>query len=341
MKKFNGRLGREKTPAGSGSARTRAAAGASSTSAFSFPGIASLLILLPCLGLLLAAAGCSARPFGGGGESGPSWRGLPPEGAVLGEIKPAGEDEFLKGEYAAARPLLTNAGRGGSLRAVYMLRVIVENGLDGTAPDPALASRFVALLAASKDVLQGLADRGPVADRPVYEAALAMLYLRGEAGVERNMALAAELARKSSDGGFGPARNLLAAILLSPLADSGRGGRSDAFELTSRMAAAGDALAMGNLSFLYRMGIGVDAEPFQASSWARAAADKTPNTPRVYNDLGVFYEEGRAVTQDLAEAARWYAAGAARGYQPARDNLARLRSGGRSGAPSFFTGIEY
>jgi TPR repeat protein len=97
---------------------------------------------------------------------------------------------------------------------------------------------------------------------------------------------------------------------------------------------------MGNLVYLFRQGIGTTAEPFQASSWARAAAEKNPNSPRVLNELGIIYEEGRAVTQDKTEAARWYGLGANRGYQLAKDNAARLKANS-PGAPSFLDGFEY
>ncbi|MDR0621306.1 MAG: hypothetical protein LBJ61_05460 [Deltaproteobacteria bacterium] len=78
-------------------------------------------------------AGCTGSRLGTVSESGVY---SPRLSGVAGELKPAGEDEFLAGNYKAARPLLTEAGRGGSLRAVFFLRIIVERGLTARRPMP-------------------------------------------------------------------------------------------------------------------------------------------------------------------------------------------------------------
>ncbi|MDR0354232.1 MAG: sel1 repeat family protein [Deltaproteobacteria bacterium] len=307
-----------------------------------------LLRLLMFLVLTILAGafplGCSIWPFSGSKDGSAESGSTKVETAAgkmksTGELKPAGEDEFLRGDYAAAVPLLMNAGRSGSLRAVFFLRIVNEYGLDGQPPNPEMAERLVSLLAAMKDRVQELAYYGPKPDQPIYKTALALLYFRGQQGLNQDVGAALNLARGAA-ADFVPAMNLTAAILLSPLRPQSSGDFKEAFALTLKAAERGDALAMGNLSYLYRLGLGIDQEPFLAASWARKAADKTQTTPRVLNDLGLIYEEGRAVTQDKAEAARWYGLAAARNYAAAKSNVARLKSG-HDGAPAFHAGLEY
>ncbi|MDR1109177.1 MAG: hypothetical protein LBP92_00405 [Deltaproteobacteria bacterium] len=304
---------------------------------------AALLAPLVMLALLALQPGCSGQAGPAPDAAGP----YPPvPGGVAGELKPAGEDEFLRGDYKAARPLLVNAGRGGSLRAVFFLRIISERGLDGQAPNPDEAGRLVALLAAMRGRLEELADRGPAADRPIYQASLALVFLRGQTDGGQDLARALGLARQAASGGLVPAMNLAAAVLLTPGAEAGLlkdlwgGGRSEAFALSLRAAKAGDALAMANVGYLFRTGTGTAQDLFQGASWARKAAALPQTTARAMNDLGAIYEAGGAVTPDKAEAARWYGLAAARGYPGAAASQARARSG-KAGTPAVLDGLEY
>jgi TPR repeat protein len=250
----------------------------------------------------------------------------------------------LKGDYQAAKAPLHEAGRAGNLRAVWFLRVIAERGLDGRPPNPDEAQRYVYLLAVRRERLSQLALGSPHGDRPVYLASLALVdLLRPAPGA--NLATALARASTAANQGFVPAMNLAAAIAFSPAPAGAASSRwranpQTAYEWCHRAAQAGDPLGLANLGWLTRRGLGVTADPLRAASLARQAAAAPQTTPRAFNDLGSFYEEGQAVTRDLAEAARWYGLAAARGYQPAADNLARLKAGG-GGAPTIFEGLEY
>jgi TPR repeat protein len=86
--------------------------------------------------------------------------------------------------------------------------------------------------------------------------------------------------------------------------------------------------------------VGTKADPILAAAMARRAAALPEATARCQNDVGLFYEQGLAVTADKSEALRWYGLAAARGYPQAQANLARLRAG-RGGTPESFDGLEY
>jgi TPR repeat protein len=298
--------------------------------------------LLAAVGLLTLWLGCSPGPGGTTDERGVY---APANGSVIGELKPAGEDEFLAGDYKAARPLLTEAGRGGSLRAVYFLRIIAERGLDGQAPNPDEANRYVALMGATRKRLEELSTSGPAADRHIYLASLALAYFRGHIEGGQDRARALELSHRAASGGFVPAMNMTAALLIpTGAADQGgilQGmGHIEAFKVSMEAALKNDPIAMGNVGYMYRTGQGVALDVFQGASWARKAAGLPQTTPRVLNDLGAIYEDGLAVTPDKAEARRWYGLAAARGYAMATNNQARLH-GGKPGKPEVLEQLEY
>jgi TPR repeat protein len=270
---------------------------------------------------------------------------LDPE-QVIAEPRPAGEAEFLAGDHKAARGPLTTAAQGGSLRAAFFLRILVEHGLDGQKPDLEEAGRLVKQLASSESRLRGLAKRGPAADRPIYRAALATALLRGLIGSGPDPGAALGLARQAAEGGLLVANNLAAAAIMSPgvvgfpFAGILEGDHSEAWALTIKAAEAGDPLAMGNAGYLARRGIGISADILLGAAWTRRAADRPEAPGRALNDMGCYYEEGVAVTPDKAEALRWYGLAAARGFPGAAANLSRLKAG-QAGTPGFFEGIEY
>jgi TPR repeat protein len=96
-----------------------------------------------------------------------------------------------------------------------------------------------------------------------------------------------------------------------------------------RAAANGRPSAMSLLAWLYAN----DAERLDLAKsvyFYRAAADAGDATAQ--NNLGEFYETGRAVPQDAAQSFSWYARAAETGFPPAQLNLARLYAAG--------TGVE-
>ena len=213
-----------------------------------------------------------------------SWVAGPPDTAdpanpdmVIAELKPDGEAQFLARDYKRARAPLTAAARSGSLRGAYFLRILVESGLDGKNPDPDEAHRLLSLLAASERSLRGLAERGPAADKPIYQAALATLHLRGYLGAKPDPMAALYLAREAAEAGLAPARNLAAAAIMATEGASWldkvlTGTKQEAWRHVRSAAEAGDVLAMGNASYLARNGLGTDIDPLLGASWARRCA---------------------------------------------------------------------
>jgi TPR repeat protein len=258
---------------------------------------------------------------------------------------PPGEKEFLEGRIRTASPLLARAAAEGSLRAIFFMHIIYKHGLDGGPLRPEPAKKTLEYLALRYAVLELLLAQAPETDRPLYQTALAWLSFLGLNPEKKpNLSRARELASEAAGTGFGPAVNLMTALALTadddiPLPDWQIGPEA-AFTLAQSGAEKKDALAMGNLSALYRQGIGTPANLYLASTWAHAAAVTESPPARAQNDLGFYYEQGLPVTADPAEAARWYGLAAARGYQLAQANLERLKNKGSG--PALASGdIDY
>jgi TPR repeat protein len=192
--------------------------------------------------------------------------------------------------------------------------------------------------------IRDMALSAPGPERPLYQTALALLHYRGLApGQGRDSQTALSLARQAASKGFSPAMNLGAAI-----AREGEGsflglagsGPAESFNLSRKAAEAGDLLAMGNLSCLYRLGLGVEADIMRAASWAYKAATRPEPLARAMNELGLHYQEGRALSRDEREAARWYGLAAKMGYALAVRNLSGLKSKS-GGPPGLDDSIEY
>jgi len=103
--------------------------------------------------------------------------------------------------------------------------------------------------------------------------------------------------------------------------------------LASRVAEArkaadqGDAVAQNNLGSMYDVGEGVTEDDAEAVKWYRKAADQG-HVSAQYR-LGYMYEEGQGVPQDYAEAAKWYRKAADQGYAYAQGNLGLMYQNGQ------------
>jgi TPR repeat protein len=75
---------------------------------------------------------------------------------------------------------------------------------------------------------------------------------------------------------------------------------------------------------MYEKGEGVTQDYAQARRWYQKAAD-AGSAEAMYR-LGEMYEEGEGVTQDYAQARRWYQKAADAGNSEARQALLRLPS---------------
>jgi TPR repeat protein len=255
-----------------------------------------------------------------------------------------GEDEFLRGDYQSAYSLMAPLYPQGDIRAVFYLRIMLEHGLTSGGPYPTEAQRSMDYLASKGEEIKYLATHAPLELRPVYQTILGTLYLKGiYPNSPKNLPEAHRWAGFAANQGFVPAMNLMAAIINDPeptkvLLGLWTISKSECFSWTLKAAETGDLLAIGNLSYLYRVGIGVESDTLRAVTWAYQAALAKPPLARAQNDVGAYYEEGRAVSPSLKEAQRWYEL--AKKQSPlAQQNLERLKH--KQEGPIFSGDISY
>jgi eukaryotic-like serine/threonine-protein kinase len=86
-----------------------------------------------------------------------------------------------------------------------------------------------------------------------------------------------------------------------------------------KAAAAGNGEAMRNLGLLYQNGQGVSQDLAEAMKWYSKAAD-AGNMVAMYN-IGRLYQTGLGVPQDVAEAKKWYSKSALLGFPDAQQML--------------------
>ena len=87
-----------------------------------------------------------------------------------------------------------------------------------------------------------------------------------------------------------------------------------------RAALGGDAAAQFTLAARYAAGDGVTQDWAEAFKWFSLAA--ASGMPTAQHNLAVMYERSRGTDQNLEEAAKWYAKAAEQGYPPSQYNLA-------------------
>ena len=90
------------------------------------------------------------------------------------------------------------------------------------------------------------------------------------------------------------------------------------FAATKNDAESGDAEAQNNLGVMYKKGLGVSEDYAEAVKWYRLAADQGYGYAQ--GNLGVMYHDGRGVPQDYGEAFAWFSVAAAFGDANAANN---------------------
>jgi hypothetical protein len=98
-----------------------------------------------------------------------------------------------------------------------------------------------------------------------------------------------------------------------------KGNYTRALRLAQLAAEEGNARAQSLLGLLYYQGRGVSQDDSNAAKWFRLAADQ--GEAHAQFNLGVMYAEGQGVPQDYAEATRWYRLAADQGEARAQFNL--------------------
>ena len=103
-----------------------------------------------------------------------------------------------------------------------------------------------------------------------------------------------------------------------------KGQYSKAFRIMEASAKKGKVKAQFILSTMYRRGLGVEADEYQAFEWCKKAAEE--EFPEAQFQLGLMYLHGEGVTDDNSEAQKWLWAAADQGYPQASEVLTYIYS---------------
>lgn len=101
-----------------------------------------------------------------------------------------------------------------------------------------------------------------------------------------------------------------------------KGDYQAAYEEWLPLAELGDAEAQYNLGVMYDEGAGIDQDLAKAVSWYRKAADQ--GFVDAQTNLGTMYYYGQGIPRDHAEAARWFKRAASQGDSEAAGYLKLL-----------------
>jgi TPR repeat protein len=154
-------------------------------------------------------------------------------------------------------------------------------------------------------------------------------YFRGQPGLPKDYAEAAQWYRKAAEQGNSAGQEHLATMYRY-----GRGVPQDfaeALKWFHKAADAGDAEGQNNLAFLYLNGFGGKTNYLEALGWFSKSADQGSSAAQV--NLGLMYENGLGVKTNTAMAMSWYRKAVALGNSNAEPYLQRLAQSGHDGAP--------
>ena len=107
------------------------------------------------------------------------------------------------------------------------------------------------------------------------------------------------------------------------------------YESLKRAAEQGDARAQNSLGIMYSNGRGVSQDDAEAVKWYRKAAKQ--GNASAQNNLGWMYDNGRGVSQDYGEAVKWYRKAAKQGNATGQLNLGWMYEKGRGVAQDYVT----
>ena len=103
-----------------------------------------------------------------------------------------------------------------------------------------------------------------------------------------------------------------------------KGDYQAAYEEWLPLAELGDAEAQYNLGVMYDEGAGIEQNLASAAAWYRKAAEQGFVDAQI--NLGMLYYHGQDFTRDHDEAAKWFERAASQGDREAATYLKRLES---------------
>ena len=92
----------------------------------------------------------------------------------------------------------------------------------------------------------------------------------------------------------------------------------------------GNAIAQCNLGWCYENGRGVSQDYSEAAKWFSKSAEQ--GYARAQNNLGSCYYNGHGVVKNRTEAEKWFKLAAAQGEEMAKKNLSIINSSGSDGS---------
>ena len=137
--------------------------------------------------------------------------------------------------------------------------------------------------------------------------------------------------------------SLIGSALAGPVEDANdayrRGDYQTALRLAEPLADGGDRAAQYRLGVMYERGKGVTQDYAEAEKWYRRSADQ--GYAQAENNLGYLYEIGKGVPQDYAEAMKWYRKSADQGYGLAQANVGNMYLNGRGVANDDVEAVQW
>ena len=229
---------------------------------------------------------------------------------------------YNAGDYETALAILTPLAKGGNADAQNNLGWMYDYG-EGVEQNAEEAVKWY-----RRAAKQGHA---------IAQNNLGKMYQYGE-GIEQNDEEAIKWYRRAAEQGHAEARQNLEGILASTASATDdtasvgnwqkgvyaykAGDYTAAFAILKPLAEAGGAEAQAWLGFMYDEGRGVSQNYAEAVKWYRLAAEAGDASAQ--NNLGVMYADGKGVSQDYAEAVKWFRRAAEQGNATAQETLDRL-----------------
>ncbi|HAJ93523.1 MAG TPA: hypothetical protein DCM41_01390 [Synergistaceae bacterium] len=231
-----------------------------------------------------------------------------------------------QGAAAAVQPFKNLAAKGDP-DAIYMLGYIYKYQAD-----------FETMYSVSADWYKKYLEI-PFVKKEQAMHDLAEIYMSGGYGVEKDLVKARDLFEKLAELGWSnkdisdfPVHNLTLIIgqqmtgYTKDDTDYVKAGKllaknkpKDALAPLKQSAEYKNPDAMEVLGIMYKYGIGVEQDYFEAASWFRKAAEK--ELPYSMLNMGKLYDKGNGVTQDDTIAREWYKKSAMAGNEEAKTIL--------------------
>lgn len=247
---------------------------------------------------------------------------------------------YQRGDYQQIIGLLSPIAEQGDITAAYMLAVLYQNGKNSFQPNPEKAIYYYTIAAnkgdvASKEQLWVIYHTSGQEQEAAYWAEQSanqgslkgMLQAWLSYGTEKspvyNPTKAFYYAQQyvaKSHKEDPKMENVLGTYYYDGMGTTKN--YQKAFELFSKSANAGNAVAQNMVGVMYQYGQGRPVDYQQAMQWYRKSAAQNDETAQ-YN-IGILYARGNGVQTNIQEAKKWFTLSAKQGKSCSVDALRQL-----------------